>query len=83
MGALGELKDALELLRAGGPLAVAVLAGWWALRKDKEAKEARTAHEAAMQATFEQMVALTTAQTAAQVKLEGTIAVLKDLVMRK
>jgi hypothetical protein len=82
VGALaGPLKEVVDFLRAGGPLAVAVLAGYWALKKDSEARRAREAHEAAMKANFEQMVAVATAQATAQTKLETTIGILKDLIV--
>ena len=74
-----QLQWAVDFLKTGGPLAIAVLSGLWAYRKDREAKCTRDEHDAAMRANYEQLVAITNSQTAALTKLQETIAVLRDL----
>ena len=75
----GELQWLLDFLKAGGPLSLAILCGYWAWKKDREAKAIRDEHDTATRAAYEQLVAITNAQTAAMTKLQSTIDVLREL----
>lgn len=68
-------------LKSTGPLGAAVLAGWWALRKDREKNELAAAYQQQMKAMFDQVVGLASTQAAATVKMEGTIGALKDAIV--
>lgn len=74
------LTEFVSLLKTGGPYALSVLAGWWGMKKDKEKDELQEAATAAAKATYDQMVTLVAAQTTALVKMEATIAALKDVI---
>jgi septal ring factor EnvC (AmiA/AmiB activator) len=69
-------------LKTGGPLSAAVLSGFWAYLKDREVKKAREDHEKAMQENYKQVVQLTNAQTASMVKMETTLASLREVIYR-
>lgn len=77
---IGFLRDIVDLLKTGGPYALSVLAGWWALIKDREKNEAVEKAAAAAKASYDQMVSLVAAQTTALVKMEATIGALKDVI---
>lgn len=74
--------DAVNFLKAAGPTGLAVLAGWWGFRKDREKNEAQEKAAAAAKASYDQMVTLVGAQTAAMVKMESTIAALTSVIER-
>ena len=78
---LSTLVAIAEFLQRSGPLAIAVLCGYWAWKKDGEAKELREAHEKAMKATFDSLVALTSSQTTAVTKMEASVDAVKDLLL--
>lgn len=67
-GLVGQLVD---LLKTGGPYTVAVLALGWAVKKDRD-------NEKTTRELFTKTAELATAQTAAMVKFEGTLANVKD-----
>lgn len=71
----------VTFLRSTGPLGAAVLAGWWALRKDREKNELAATYQAQMKEMYDQVVGLVSAQTAAMTKMEGTISALRDAIM--
>lgn len=76
-GLVGQLVD---VLKAGGPLALAVLAGIWAVKKDREKNTVQEQAITAAKAAYDQMVTLVASQTAALVKMEATVAALKDVI---
>lgn len=76
-GLVGEM---VALLKAGGPLALAVLAGIWAVKKDREKEAVQAQAAVAAKSVYEQMVTLVAAQTMALVKMEATIGALKDVI---
>lgn len=71
----------VTFLKSTGPLGAAVLAGWWALRKDREKNELAVAYQAQFKAMYDQVVEIVRTQTAATTKMEGTIAALKDAIV--
>lgn len=77
---VGLFSDFVNLLKAGGPLALAVLAGWWGFRKDREKNDVQDRATVAAKASYDQMVTLVAAQTTALVKMEATIGALKDVI---
>lgn len=79
-GAASPFQSFVDLLKAGGPLAAAVLMGWFALKKDKEKDEAVKAANAQFSEIHDQMVGLVTQQTAAMVKLESTVGALSGVI---
>lgn len=76
-GLVGQL---VVLIKTGGPLTLAVLAGIWAIRKDREKEEVQKRAVDAAKANYDQMVALVASQTAAMVKMEATVGALKDVI---
>ncbi len=74
-------QGVVDLLKAGGPLAAAVLMGWFALRKDREKSQVIEASNAQFRAIHDQMVGIIQTQTAAMVKLEVTVSALKDVIV--
>lgn len=70
----------VDLLKAGGPLSAAVLMGWFALKKDKEAAKAVADGNAQFREIHDQMVGLVSQQTAAMVKMDATITALAKVV---
>ncbi len=71
----------VAFIRGAGPVGLAVLAGYWAVKKDREKNEAATAYQAQLKAMYDQVVGLVAAQTAATAKMEGTILALKDAIL--
>ena len=80
--ASNPFTQAVEFLKAGGPLAVAVIAGYWAWRKDGEKNDIVTQFTQERKEMHQQFVALMAAQTAASVEMRGAIAALKDAIER-
>lgn len=70
----------VDLLKAGGPLSAAVLMGWFALKKDKEAQKAVADGNAQFREIHDQMVGLVTQTTAAMVKMDATVAALAKVI---
>ncbi len=77
----GPIQGVVDLLKAGGPLAAAVLMGWFALRKDREKSQVIEASNAQFRTIHDQMVGIIQTQTAAMVKLEVTVSALKDVIV--
>ena len=78
---LSTLTWLADFLSKSGPVALAILTGYWAFKKDREAHDLRDQHEAAMAAAFKQILDLTTAQTLAVAKMESAVDAVKDLLM--
>jgi outer membrane protein TolC len=79
-GLLTPFTVAVEYLKAAGPLGLAVVAGWWGLKKDREKNEATEKALAAAKAAYDQMVTLVAAQTGAMTKTEAALSALKDVI---
>lgn len=77
---IGLIRDIVDLLKTGGPYALSVIAGYWALLKDREKNEVQEKAVLAAKGAYDQMVALVAAQTTALVKMESTIGALKDVI---
>lgn len=77
---LALVTEAVTLLKTGGPFAVAAMAGWWGWKKDREKNDVQEQAISAAKASYDQMVSLVSAQTAAMVKMEATIGALKDVI---
>ena len=76
----GLVGEAVAVLKAGGPYALTVFAALWAIKKDREKEAVQAAAVAAAKAAYDQMVTLVAAQTMAHVKMEATLAALKDVI---
>ncbi len=76
----GLVGEAVAVLKVGGPYALVVFAALWAIKKDREKETVQAAAVAAAKASYDQMVTLVAAQTAALVKMEATLAALKDVI---
>ncbi len=70
----------LELLKSGGPLTFAVIAGWVAWRKDSEAKESQRETVEMAKKTQNEMITMVSSLTGAITLLEATLDDLKDAV---
>jgi hypothetical protein len=79
---VAPFMDFVIFLKTAGPTGLAVLAGWWGFRKDREKNEVQEKATAAAKASYDQMVTLVGAQTAAMVKMEATIAALTSVIQR-
>lgn len=78
---IGWITTAVEVLKATGPLGLAVLACWWGWWKDREAwRIAKEARDEA-KAIHEQVTALVATQVAATTRLEGAVSALKDALL--
>ena len=78
---LSTLTWLADFVSRSGPMALAILTGYWAYKKDREVRELRDLHDAAMANAFKQILDLTTAQTIAVAKMEATIDAVKDHLM--
>jgi hypothetical protein len=70
-----------NFLESTGPFGVAVLAGWWAWRKDREKSDLALAHNAQIREMYTQVVGIVGAQTAATTKMESAVSALKDAIV--
>ena len=68
----------VDLLRTGGPFTVAVAAIWFALRKDREARDNTGSHAAELKEMTDEVIALVGASTQAQTELKNAVTALKD-----
>jgi hypothetical protein len=80
-GAASGFQDFVDLLKSGGPLSVAVLAGWFAYKKDQEKNDAVAAAQSQMKEMYEKVLTLATAQTAATTQMAGAVVALKEAVV--
>ena len=73
---MDALASLVELLRTGGPYAIAALfiAGWWLERKDRREKEAH------LRGMYERTVTLVQESTRASDRMQTAMTALKDAI---
>lgn len=72
----------LEFFRTGGVLGLAIVTGWWAMKKDAEARESQTAMVTMSQNVQGQLINMVSNLTEAMTRMESTIDGLKEAVHR-